>query len=163
MNALRIDSPTEADHGALVSLSADVIASRPAYARDVASGRENAADWFFRKPVDWSRVARVDDVVVAHGGVKDNDRLPDGSNPPTGHDRELCRLMVHPRQQRTGIASMLVDAAVAEYGTRLWATVLPGGASHRLLAGRGWQPAHEAWFPDAGTFGLVICSTERAA
>lgn len=158
-----LDHGRQGDHHALTSLAADVIAARPSYAPMVVSGQVAAADWLFRKHLSWSRVARLDGDVVGHVGVKENNRLPDGSLTPEGHDRELCRLMVHPRQQRSGIASTLVDLAVASYGPRLWATVAPDGPSHRLLAARGWVDSHRAWFPDEGTYGLVVCSTEPNA
>lgn len=153
----KVRDAATSDLDALVTLAADVIASRPAYAPGVG-GRAGAADWLSRKRLDWARVVVVGGEVLAHVGARAHQGLPDGSAPPPGHDVELCRLMVHPRCQRQGVASMLVDQAQAEYGERLWATATPGGPSHRLLVGRGWADARDAWFPDEGALGRVVVS-----
>lgn len=148
------------DESALVRLAADVIAARPRTVPTVPAGVAGAAEWMSSKRFIWSRIALVDGQVVGHVGVRDNTSTPDGLGAPTGHDRELCRLMVHPRYRRQGIGALLVDAAVGTHGQRLWATVPSDRSGHRLLAGRDWSRVRRTWLPEEGAPGFVLASAE---
>lgn len=139
---------------ALVVMTRDVIASRPVYAPRVADGTQHVQEWLWAKQSSWHRALMTPDGrMAAHVGVK-SDR--------TGPGLEMVRLMVHPEWQRRGLAALMVDQAVAAFGTRLYAKVGPNVPSHHLLLGIGWVENGTAMEPGEPDPCVVLtCPHER--
>lgn len=125
-------------HRSHVNLIAAVIGDHPEVAPEVAAGATTASEWVWAHEPKWRRAA-VDPVGRVIGLVGVGDRTS---------DTILRHLMVHPREQRTGLGTLLL-ALAEEHSPDLWAPVAPGSAGHLFLVSQEWAP-HE------GTTSLVM-------
>lgn len=144
------------DRKALTELAAVIANFRPAYAPSVVKGLVSPEQWMFEKTLEQSWVGVINGEVIGHVGILRSIELPDGSHPPAHAEVELCRLMTSPLHQRLGVGGLLVKTVENEFDSKLWATVAPKGASHGLLAQRGWVAAQTIYFESVAAQGLVL-------